>query len=204
MNTKEFKPCIYFTTSHVNNYIFVFFLIFQMSFLTNMISFQHFSLFIPQLIVIVRVINQRFAKNIYLLLHASFLWIGTKEIIQNFTRLLQVLGPLSSEKLAKESKLSSCTSRELSHGPITCGGCLVGIGFWNRWRRWSEREEEGIEHADDLTEAWSQVRVLNPTRLNNKCKIRGYILRKTWPRMLRHRQQWLSSSKYIICNIHSL
>lgn len=78
MNTKEFKSCISFTTSRVNNYIFVFFFLFSRR-VSSLTSFR-FNNFHPQLIVTVGVIIQRFAKNIYLLLHANFLWIGTKKL----------------------------------------------------------------------------------------------------------------------------
>ena len=61
-----------------------------------------------------------------------------------------VFGPLRRKQLAKKAKLSSVSGRKLSNGAILL---VVAI---------TEFKEKRIEHADDLTKAWSQVRIFNP------------------------------------------
>lgn len=110
-----------------------------------------------------------------------------------------VFGPLRRKQLAKKAKLSSVSGRKLSNGAITCCSHLRFIvrWYWQRRRRWWECEEKRVEHADDLTKAWSQVRIFNPARLYDKSKFRGYIIWNAGPLLLQSQMQtilWLANS----------
>lgn len=83
---------------------------------------------------------------------------------------LRALGLLRGEQVSEKRELASRASRQVV---VVVAGFGFGVGVQNQGsggRR--EREEMGIEHTDDLAEARSQVRVLDPTRLDQERQVR--------------------------------
>lgn len=98
---------------------------------------------------------------------------------------LWVYGLLIGEKLAKKSKSSFCSTRELHNGTVPGQFCFRRVGLWQRrWWDWLESKEKFIEHPNDLAETGPHIWIFDPTWLNYISQLRWNVFWKSRPLLL--------------------
>ena len=150
-------------------------------------AYQHHSIYGAYFILLIVKLEDHSQLHIIYRMCRSLLSKTKDGIFKNIYCSLLVIGPLWSWQMMKNWKLSSVSGRNFNYGTITSWNLrFIVVRFrlgQGRWRWW-DSEEKCIEHANDLTKAWSQVWIFNPTWLYDKGKIRGYIFWKARPLML--------------------